>query len=103
MNVTFNENDVIIKFAGKKIIDSKEKILFSLENEIAKKGFIVNNTILRQDIGDYIYYQFFYFDRITSRDVKISIPKKDSRSIQTVDTIKRELEFQNQDSSNLGR
>lgn len=92
MQVEFQENEVSITFAGKQQTDTKEHILFSLEEEIASKGFIVNRNISRENIGDFIYYQFIYFDGKTSRNVKIQVPKKDSETIYAIDKIRTNLD-----------
>lgn len=92
MNVRFEEENAVIDFLGKQKVDTKENILFSLEQEIAFKNFIMENEISRQDIGDFIYYQFIYFDGKISRNVKIQVPKKDTNTIHTIDTIRMKLQ-----------
>ncbi len=92
MQVRFKEDSVSITFAGKEQKDTKEHILFSLEEEIALKGFIVNNDISRENIGDFIYYQFIYFDGNTSRNIKVQVPKKDFEVVSAIDKIKSNLD-----------
>lgn len=92
MQVRFKEDSVSITFAGKEQTDTKEHILFSLEEEIALKGFVVNSDISRENIGDFIYYQFIYFDGKTSRNIKIQVPKKDFEVVSAIDKIKSNLD-----------
>lgn len=93
MEVKFLEEEVVIESSGKKKTESKENLLSSLEHDIASKGFIVNNQIIRQDIGDYIYYRFFYFDGILSKNIQMQIAKTDSSSIIIMDRLCIALEM----------
>lgn len=84
-----------ITFHGKNALLSKEYVLFSLEHQIASKGFIVGDQITRQDVGDFIYYHFLYFDGKVSRKIQIKIPKNDQSSIRSVDLIALRLNQKN--------
>ncbi len=93
MNVEFLDNETVeIKYGGKTSNDLKEKLLNSFKYDIFKLGYIVEDDIHRQDFGDFFYYQFYYFDGTSSRDVWFQIPKNDLNSIHFVDQILLEIE-----------
>lgn len=90
MTVDFG-SEVSVSFHGQNALVSKEYLLFSLEQQIALKGFIVNDQLSREDVGDFIYYQFLYFDGYVSRKVQIKVPKGDSESVRSMDLIRLRL------------
>ncbi len=93
MNIEFLEDKTVtIEYNGKSNKDSKENILNSFRDDIFKKGYIVRNNIERQDVGDFIYYQFFYFDGVSSRKVRFQIPKMDLNSVHFIDQVISEIE-----------
>lgn len=93
MNVEFlNDDGVNIEYGGKKNSEKKDKILNSFRDEIYKKGYVVGNDIHRQDVGDFIYYQFYYFDGTNSRNIWFQIPKTDLESVRYIDKIISEIE-----------
>lgn len=93
MNVEFlNGEDIKIEYNGKTSTDSKKKVLESFRNDIFKKDYIVGNNIERQDVGDFIYYQFYYFDGTSSRKIRFQIPKTDLNSVHFVDQVLSEIE-----------
>lgn len=95
MNVRFLEDEnAEIEFRGKRETALKEILLYSLQHEIGNKGFIVNNEISKQDVGEFMYYQFYYFDQVHSRNICFQIPKKDMVSIYSMDQIRADLSKQ---------
>lgn len=92
MNIRFLEDDnVEIEFRGKKEMTLKDILLYSLQHEIVNRGFVVNNEISKQDVGEFIYYQFYYFDQFHSRNIRFQIPKNDIASIYSMDQIRSNL------------
>lgn len=84
MIVKFLENDMVeISFASKKILESKENIFTSLKTMIENN--YVMGSIQKQNIGEIVYYQFYYFDGTISRSICISIPRTDTNSIQKIE------------------
>lgn len=93
MNVEFlNDDSVNIEYSGKTNHDTKDHFLTSFHDDIYKKGYIVGNDIHRQDVGDFIYYQFYYFDGVNSRNIWFQILKTDLNSIRYIDKILSEIE-----------
>lgn len=98
MNVEFLKDETVkIEYNGKTNSDSKENLLKSFREDIFKKGYIVGNNIERQDVGDFIYYQFYYFDGTSSRKIRFQIPKNDLGSIHFIDQIISEIEMKKED------
>lgn len=82
----------MIEYGGKTESIDKGALLDSLEKDIAEKNFIVGNQMTRDDVGDFIYYHFFYYDGQMSRKLQLQVPKTDTTSIQRVDRIRKKLE-----------
>ncbi len=96
MNVEFlNNGTVNIEYRGKKSSEAKQDLLHSFYYGIFKKNYIVENNIDRQDVGDFIYYQFYYFDGSNSRNIWFQIPKTDLDSIRYIDQILSSIEKEN--------
>lgn len=88
MNIRFSEDSsAMARFDKKNKSFEKKEILESIEQEMIPKGLIVNAEIQKQLMGDYIFYQFLYYDGKTSRDIVIQIPRTDMTSIQRMEQI----------------
>lgn len=100
MNVRFlhdpsdrnRDKRAVIEFGGKAEGIDKERVLSSLETEIIPNGFVVNGQITQQNVGDFNYYQFFYFDGVNSRNMQLQIPRADSESNRRVERMRLQLE-----------
>ncbi|MCI9234057.1 MAG: hypothetical protein HFH08_05660 [Bacilli bacterium] len=97
MNVEFLADDMVnIEYGGKKNSIEKKQLLNSFYDDIFKKGYIVGNDIHRQDVGEFIYYQFYYFDGTNSQNVWFQVPKEDLSSIHFIDQVISEIEKEQQ-------
>lgn len=88
MNVEFKDNNqVSISFGEKNQVSKKDEFIQSFQKDIVAKGYVVGNDIHRQDVGEFVYYQFYYFDGTTSRNIWFQIPKTDLPPIRVMDQI----------------